>query len=184
MNNPILEAARTLALSVPRASQIKSADLVAAGACTQAAFDTAFADHATFQRELANRLFSDAREAVIQATAGMQSGLAQILKAFTTYLDYNLSNPALQDLAHVIQFQPEGYEALQRMEIGVALVAQADVQAMGASHVAARARLLTTLAVFTVRAEFKAKKKLLDMREALLDLCRLCVKTAPDAAAQ
>lgn len=173
MTPKIIDAARMLALSSVRAEPVSSADVIASGACTAAEFGAAFASPAVFQRELANRLFADAREAVIQATAGMQSGLHQLCTAFTTYLDYNLSHPALQQLAHVIQFQPEGYELLQRMEIGVALVAQADVQAMGADHVPERARLLTALAVFTVRAEYKARKKMPGMRDALLDLCKL-----------
>lgn len=179
MTDQILDAARTLALGNPRSEPISMIDLTASGACTEAEFNAAFSSPAVFQRELANRLFVDAREAVIQATAGMQSGLHQLCTAFTTYLDYNLSHPALQQLAHAIQFQPEGYALLQRMEIGVALVAQADVQAMGASHVPERARLLTALAVFTVRAEYKARKKLAGMREALLDLCKSSVAQEP-----
>ena len=177
MTHKILDAARTLALNSTRNEPVSVADVIAAGICTQAEFNMAFASPAVFQRELANRLFADAREAVIQATAGMQSGLHQLCTAFTTYLDYNLSRPALQQLAHVIQYQPEGYELLQRMEVGVALVAQADVQAMGANHVPERARLLTALAVFTVRAEYKARKKNPGMREALLDLCKLSART-------
>lgn len=179
MTQKILDAARTLALNGTRTEPVSAPELIAAGACTQAEFSTAFASPFVFQRELANRLFADAREAVIQATAGMQSGLHQLCTAFTTYLDYNLSHPALQQLAHAIQFHPEGYELLQRMEIGVSLVAQADVQAMGAAHVPERARLLTALAVFTVRAEYKAHKKIPGMRDALLDLCKLSAGNGP-----
>lgn len=177
MNHKILDAARTLALNGTRPGPVSTADLVAAGICTQSEFDAVFASADVFEHELVNRLFIDAREAVIQATAGMQSGLHQLCTAFTTYLDYNLSHPALQQLAHAIQFRPDGYDLLQRMEIGVALVAQADVQAMGANHVPERARLLTALAVFTVRAEYKARKKIPGMRDALLDLCKLSSRT-------
>lgn len=178
MTHKILDAARTLALSGTRKDPVSAADLVAAGICTPAEFNAAFASTEVFEHELANCLFADAREAVIQATAGMQAGLHQLCTAFITYLDYNLSHPALQQLAHVIQFRPEGHDLLQRMEIGVALVAQADVHAMGANHVPERARLLTTLAVFTVRAEYKARKKIPGLRDALLDLCKLSARTA------
>lgn len=175
MKSKVLLAARKLIGSGVTPSQIKAADLVAVGACSESEFTQHFADLAAFQRDLANLLFGEAREAVIKSTAGHNAGLQQLCAAFTTYLDYNLTDPALQELAHHIQCEPQGWDLLMRMEIGVALVAQADLEAMGATLCAARARLLTSLAVTVVRAEYKAKKKLPDMRDALLDYCKLSV---------
>ncbi len=175
MKNKILLAARKLIGSGLAPSQIKPADLAAAGACAESEFAQHFADLASFQRELANLLFGEAREAVIRSTTGKSAGLQQLCAAFTTYLDYNLTDPALQELAHHIQCEPAGWDLLTRMEIGVSLVAQADLEAMGATMCAARARLLTSLVVAVVRAEYKTKKKLPDMRDALLDYCKLSV---------
>lgn len=175
MKNMILGAARKLIGSGATPSQIDAASIAATGTCSEADVAAAFPDFHIFQRELASLMFSEAREAVIKGTVGMQPGLQQLCAAFLTYLDYNLADPALQELAHHIQCHHEGWDVLQRMEIGVALVAQADLQAMGATLSAARSRLLTALVVTVVRAEYKAKKKLPDLRDALLDYCKLSV---------
>jgi hypothetical protein len=167
----ILEAARALIRSNVRAGQLGGRELVAAGACTEEEFNHSFADARTFQRELAAELFGDARDAVIRATNGMHSGVEQLIRAYSAYLDYNLTHPALQEIAHLIQFDPIGYEMLQRMEVGVALVARADLEAAGADNCNARARLLTSMAVVVVRAEFKAGRALPELRDALFDYC-------------
>lgn len=176
MKQKILDSALALIQKNVRADKIGSADLIAAGACTSAEFAAAFADHGAFQRELTQRLFTKASEAVFAATAGASPGLEQITAAFTAYLDHNLAHPEVQQLTHTIVSEPEGQDLLQRMELGVAMVAQSDVKAMGGSHPTERARLLTALAVYTVRAEFKAKQKLPAMREVLFDYCRLSAK--------
>lgn len=172
MKARILDAARVLIRANVRPIRLRGDELVAAGACTEEEFHDSFPELGAFQRELAALLFADARDAVIQAVAAMTPGLAQLIHAFTTYLDYNLAHPALQEIAHVIQFEPAGCELLQRMEVGVALLAQADLAAAGGDNCAARARLLTALVVVVVRAEYKAGRALPDLREALYDYCR------------
>jgi len=167
----ILEAARVLGHADRQPSRLRGLQLEAAGACTEQEFDECFTDVPTFQRELLAFLFADARLAVIRATTAMPSGLEQLLVAFTSYLDYNRAHPALQELAHQVQYEPAGYEMLVRMEVGVALVAQADLEAAGAQHAAVRARLLTSLAVAVVRAEYKAGRVLPEMREVLFEYC-------------
>ena len=173
MKNKVLAAARKLIASGVTPSQITVTELVTGNACTDAEFAAAFTTAAEFQRELANLLFSEAREAVIKGTSGLRPGLQQLCAAFTTYLNHNLTDPALQELAHHIQCEPQGWDLLNRMEVGVALVAQADLESMGATLCAARARLLTALCVAVVRAEYRAKKILPGWRDALLDLCKL-----------
>lgn len=173
MKDKVLGAARQLIADGAVASRLRAADLVAARACSEAEFAEHFPDFPAFQRELCSLLFADAREAIIDATGGMSSGLGQLTTAFSAYLDYNLSKPALQELAHHIQLDPLGWDLLMRMEIGVSLVVQADLESMNASLRSARARLLTAMVVAVVRAEYQAKKKLPDLREALQDYCRL-----------
>lgn len=178
MKAQILDAARVLIRSNRRASELRGEHLAAAGACTEEEFDQAFPAVDGFQRELAVLLFTDARDAVIRAVADMAPGVAQLIRAFLTYLDYNLAHPSLQEIAHVIQFEPAGYEMLQRMEGSVMLLAQADLAADGGSSCAARARLLTSLVVVVVRAEYKAGRALPELREALFDYCRASVPAA------
>lgn len=173
LKNQILQVAHKLILNGAVPSRLGVAELVAAVPCAEKEFARAFPSFSAFQRELCALLFSDSREAVIQATSGMQSGLEQVKTAFLAYLDYNFENPALQELAHHIQLDPAGWELLQRMEVGVALVVQADLEAMGATLRTARAQLLTSLAVAVVRAEYRQRRMLPEMREALLDYCRL-----------
>lgn len=173
MKDQILRGAHKLIAAGATPSRIRATDLVAAGACSDKDFTQHFPDFATFQRELCALLFAEGREAVIEATTGMQSGLPQLTAAFIAYLDYNLARPALQELAHHIQYDPLGWELLQRMEVGVAMVVQADLDAMSASLRAARAQLLTSLVVAVVRAEYQARRKLPELREALLDYCAL-----------
>ncbi len=175
MKSKVLAAARKLIGTGATPSRISATDVASTGVCTEAEFAEFFPDFHGFQRDLATLMFSEAREAVIKGTSGLNAGLKQLCAAFITYLDYNLTDPALQELAHHIQCHHEGWDVLQRMEVGVALVAQADLQAMGATLSAARARLLTALVVTVVRAEYKAKKKLPDLRDALLDYCKLSV---------
>jgi len=173
VKDKVLRAARQLIGNGAKPSRIRVTDLVAARACSEQELSGLFPDFAAFQRELCALLFADAREAIIKATTGIGSGLKQLTTAFIAYLDYNLAHPDLQELAHHIQQDPQGWELLQRMEVGVALVAQADLDAMNASLRSARARLLTSLVVAVVRAEYQAKRALPDLREALLDYCRL-----------
>lgn len=173
MKDKILRAAQQLIINGATPSRIRTPDLVAARACSEAEFNLVFPDFAVFQRELCALLFADAREAIIEATAGIGSGLKQLTTAFVAYLDYNLKHSALQELAHHIQHDPQGWELLQRMELGVSLVAQADLDAMNATLRSARARLLTALVVAVVRAEYQARRPLPDLRDALLDYCRL-----------
>jgi hypothetical protein len=173
MKEQILRAAQQLIGRGSTPSRLRADDLVASGACSAEQFGQAFPDVATFQRELCAQLFAQARAAVIEATTGIDNGLPQLKRAFETYLDYNLREPALQELAHHVQETAAGLELLQRMELGVALVVQADLDAMNATLRRARARLLTALVVTVVRAEYQARKKLPDLREALMDYCRL-----------
>lgn len=182
LKDRILEAARVLAEADQRPSRLDAAQLAAAGACTEQEFAAAFGDLQSFRRELLATLFAGARLAVIRATTAMPSGLEQLLTAFTSYLDYNRAHPALQELAHQVQYDPQGFEMLMRMEVGTALVAQADLQAAGASHAAARAKLLTSLAVAVVRAEFKAGRVLPEMREVLFEYCALGCAAQPKSS--
>lgn len=176
MKQKILDGAHTLIKKKVRADKIGIAELTAAGVCTPAEFAAEFADAQTFQRELTQRLFTQASEKVFAATAGASPGLEQIMAAFTAYLDHNLAHPEIQQLAHTILVSSAGQDLLQRMEMGVAMVAQSDVKAMGGSHPVERARMLTALTVYTVRAEFKAQQKLPALREVLFDFCRLSAK--------
>jgi hypothetical protein len=146
--------------------------VISTGICTAKEFSLFFADLHAFQLELAMSFFADTRERVIQDTEGLQVGLQQITAAFISYLDFNLEHPQLQEIAHHIQYTPDGWDLLMRMEAGVALIIQADLLAMNARYRTARAQLLTTMAVAVVRAEYQAKKKLTDLREALLDYCQ------------
>lgn len=172
MKNQILEAARVLIASGLAPSKISAADLAMSGACTEPEFENEFDDLPAFQRELATWIFADARDAVIHSTAGTQPGLTQLTTAFITYLDYNLAHPALQELAHQIQCDAKGWQLLSRMEAGVAMIVQLDLESMNANMRSARAQLLTALAVFVVRNEYRAGKVLPDLREALLDYSR------------
>lgn len=182
VKDKILQAAQKLIVDGATASRINAATLADAGACSAAEFKDYFSDLPAFQRELCTLLFASAREAVIAATTGLSSGLEQMRTAFISYLDYNLQHPALQELAHHIQYQPPGWELLQRMELGVAMVVQADLEAMNASLRAARAQLLTAMVVSIVRAEFQAGKKLPGLREVLVDYCRLSAGQTPAVA--
>ncbi len=172
MKEQILEAARRLIAVGAIPSKITAKDLVGTGICTQKEFTQCFPNLQNFQQELTLLFFSDARQAVIQGTEGLQVGLQQLSAAFLSYLDYNLNHPELQEIAHHIQYTPEGWDLLMRMEAGVALIVQADLQAMNAHYRSARGQLLTTMAVAVVRAEYQARKRLSDLREALLDYCQ------------
>ncbi|HSW13577.1 MAG TPA: hypothetical protein VLI06_12105 [Solimonas sp.] len=182
MKERILEAARVLAQVDQQPSRLRGQQLVAAGACTEQEFIDCFPDLPSFQRELLAHLFGGARLAVIRATTAMPSGLEQLLLAFHTYLDYNREHPALQELAHQVQFDPAGFDLLMRMEIGTALVAQADLEAAGARHAATRGRMLTSLVVAAVRAEYKAGRELPEMRELLFDYCALGCAPPPKSS--
>lgn len=173
MTSRILEAALKLSASSPEPSKLDADHLVAAGACTEEEFAAEFTDLASFHRALATELFAQSRDAVIRATEGMAAGLPLLERAFLEYLDYNLAHRGLQELAHHLQYHPEGLELLLRMEVGVALVAQVALGAMGSRNTAARAKLLTSLVVVVVRAEYRAQKPLADMREGLLHYCRM-----------
>ncbi|PPE74156.1 hypothetical protein C3942_08960 [Solimonas fluminis] len=181
MKQRILEAAKTLAGKDRRASHLDAAHLVAAGACTEEEFAAAFGDERAFQRELMAELFAEARLTVIRATTAMPSGLEQLRQAFTLYLDYNLEHPALQEIAHQVQYDPIGYEMLARMEIGTAMVTQKDLEAAGADRVQARAKLLTSVTVAVVRAEYKAARKLPDLRAVLDEYCGLSCQGQPES---
>lgn len=181
MKQRILEAAKTLAGKDRRASHLDAALLVAAGACTEEEFAAAFGDVRGFRRELMAELFADARLSVIRATTAMPSGLEQLRHAFTLYLDYNLEHPALQEIAHQVQYDPIGYEMLARMEIGTAMVTQKDLEAAGADRVQARAKLLTSATVAVVRAEYKAARKLPDLRAVLDEYCGLSCQGQPES---
>ena len=172
MKEQILAAARRLTEVGTLPSKITAKDLVATGICTQKEFTQFFPDLLAFQLELASMFFGDARMAVIRDTDGLQVGLQQISAAFLSYLDYNLTHPQLQEISHHIQYTREGWDLLMRMEAGVALIVQADLQAMGADYRPARGQLLTAMAVNVVRTEYQAKKKLKDLREAMLDYCK------------
>ncbi len=177
----ILAAAKTLADKDGRASQLDAARLVAAGACSEEEFAAGFGDALGFQRELMAELFADARLSVIRATTAMPSGLEQLLQAFMLYLDYNLEHPALQEIAHQLQYDPTAYDMLQRMEIGTAMVTQKDLEAAGANHVQARAKLLTSVAVAVVRAEYKAGRQLPELRAVLQEYCGLSCEGQPES---
>lgn len=177
----ILEAARTLAHAEKRPSQLDGARMVAAGACTEEEFAATFADVLAFRRELMALLFADARMEVIRTTTAIPSGLEQLRAAFIHYLDYNLAHPALQEIAHHLQFDPQGYEMLLRMEIGTSMVSQKDLEIAGADHPQARSKLLTAVAVALVRAEYKAARPLPDQREVLLEYCGLSCKERPES---
>ena len=172
MKELILEAARRLIATGTLPSQITLKALVDTGICTQKELLQIFPDLQSFQLELAMLFFADAREAVIRDTHGLVVGLQQISAAFLSYLDFNLNHPELQEIAHHIQYTRAGWDLLMRMEAGVALIVQADLQAMGAHFRTARAQLLTSMAVSVVRSEYQAKKKLPDLREAMLDYCK------------
>lgn len=172
MKQQILEAARRLIEVGTVPSRIAIKDIVATGICTQKEFAVFFPDLLAFQMELAQMFFADARERVIQDTNGLTVGLEQITAAFLSYLDFNLEHPELQEIAHHIQYTQPGKEMLMRMEAGVALIIQADLQVMNARYRTARAQLLTSMAVSVVRSEYQAKKKLSDLREALMDYCQ------------
>ncbi len=167
-----MEAARRLISSGQVPSTITVTDLVSSGACTQKEFKDTYPTLGAFQRDLAAALFDEAREAVIKSTTGLKPGLDQITKAFVTYLDFNLAHTGLQELAHFIQYDPQGWELLMRMEAGVSLITQSDLFSMGANLRSARAKLLTAMTVAVVRAEYAAKKPLPELREAMLDYCR------------
>src|SRR5204863_116883 len=83
-------AARLLIEKGATPSHLRSTDLVAARACSEAEFAETFPDFPTFQRELCSLLFADSREAVIDATSGMRNGIGQLTAAFLAYLEYNL----------------------------------------------------------------------------------------------
>jgi len=153
--------------------------MVAAGACSDEEFAAAFADVMDFRRELMALLFADARMDVIRTTTAIPSGLEQLRAAFTHYLDYNLAHPALQEIAHHLQYDTQGYEMLVRMEIGTAMVSQKDLELAGANRVQARAKLLTSVAVAVVRAEYKAGRLLPDMRAVLDEYCGLSCNDQP-----
>lgn len=171
MKEQILAAARRLIEVGTAPSKITIKDIVATGICTQKEFAVYFADLHAFQLELAMLFFADARERVIRDTDGLTVGLQQITAAFMSYLDFNLEHRELQEIAHHIQYTPSGWDLLIRMEAGVGLIIQADLQAMNAHFRTARAQLLTSMAVSVVRSEYQAKKKLSDLREALMDYC-------------
>ncbi|MDM4770692.1 hypothetical protein [Solimonas sp. SE-A11] len=179
MKQRILAAAKTLAGKDRRASHLDVERMAAAGACSEEEFAAGFGDTLVFQRELMAELFADARLSVIRATTAMPSGLEQLLQAFMLYLDYNLEHPALQEIAHQLQYDPTGYEMLQRMEIGTAMVTQKDLEAAGANRVQARAKLLTSVAVAVVRAEYKAGRKLPDLRAVLEEYAGLSCVVQP-----
>ncbi|AXQ28115.1 hypothetical protein D0B54_05245 [Solimonas sp. K1W22B-7] len=181
MKHRILEAAKTLAHKEGRASHLDASIMAASGACTEEEFAAAFADVGEFRRELMALLFADARMQVIRITTAIPSGLEQARSAFIQYLDYNLEYPALQEIAHQLQFDPLGYEMLMRMEIGTAMVTQKDLEFAGANHVHARARLLTSVAVAVVRAEYKAGKKLPDLRAVLEEYCGVSCNDTPES---
>lgn len=173
MKSRILEAAVKLSASNPEPSRLTRDSLVVAGACTEEEFAAAFPDFPSFQRELTAELFAQARNAVIQSTVGVSPGLELLERAFIAYLDYNIAHRGLQEIAHHIQYQPEGLDLLLRMEVGVALIAQTALAAMGSRHSAARAKLLTSLVVVVVRAEYRQGRILQDLRDGLLDYCRM-----------
>lgn len=177
----ILEAALKLSHADNKPSRLDGQRMVAAGACTEEEFVALFPTRSAFRRELLGLLFAEARAAVIRVTTAIPSGLEQLLTAFRAYLDYNLAHPALQELAHQVQFDPVGYDMLMRMETGTAMVTQADLQAAGATHAAARARLLTSAAVAVVRAEFKAGKVQPELREVLAEYCALSCEGIPES---
>lgn len=172
MKEQILEVARRLIAAGATPSRIIARDVVGTGICTQKEFTRCFPSPQSFQLELAQLFFGDARNAVIRETEGLQPGLQQISAAFLCYLDHNLNHPELQEIAHHIQYTHEGWDLLMRMQAGVALIVQADLQAMNAHYRSARGQLLTAMVVAVVRAEYQAKKKLNDLREALLDYCQ------------
>lgn len=171
MKEQILEAVRRMIEAGATPSNVTIKDVVATGICTTKEFSVFFADLQALQLELAMSFFADARARVIRDTEGLQVGLQQITAAFMSYLDFNLERPQLQEIAHHIQCIPAGWELLLRMEAGVALIIQADLLAMNARYRTARAQLLTSMAVAVVRSEYQAKKKLSDLREALMDYC-------------
>ncbi len=161
----IFAAARKLAAEKPP-SQIRAADFAAL--CDAAAFDTLFPNLLTFQLEFLYELFADARQAVVDATEHLTPGLGQLETAFTVYLDYNLAHPQLQELAHAVQVDVEGWRALQALEDGVTLVAQVSLTTEKIANAAARARMLTSMAVTGVRAEYRARSAQTKLREALM----------------
>jgi len=171
LSEAIFEMTRRLMADGAKAVELDAAALVATGVCTQAEFDAEFVNQAGFQRALLAQLFVDARAAVLRVTAGMKPGLAQLTTAFETYLDYNLTHPQLQELAHRLQFDVQGLESLQRMETGVAMVAQSELISAGLDNCPARAKLLTSLVVYVVRAEYRAGKALADLRAVLMEYC-------------
>lgn len=171
MKEQILEAVRRLIEAGTAPSAVTIKNVVATGICTLKEFSVFFPDLQALQLELAMSFFADARARVILDTEGLQVGLQQITAAFLSYLDFNLEHPQLQEIAHHIQCAPAGWELLMRMEAGVALIIQADLAAMNARYRTARAQLLTAMAVSVVRSEYQAKKKLNDLREALMDYC-------------
>ncbi len=181
MKQRILEAAKTMAHKEGRASHLDAAQMAAAGACTEEEFAADFTDAGEFRRELMALLFAEARMHVIRVTTAIPSGLEQARAAFMRYLDYNLEYPALQEIAHQLQFDPVGYEMLVRMEIGTAMVTQKDLEFAGANHVQARAKLLTSVAVAVVRAEHKAGRKLPDLRAVLEEYCGLSCNDHPES---
>lgn len=171
----VLQTAGQLLAAGEDPAKLGVAQVVATGVCDAGGFAELFPDRSLFLRELLLRLFADARDAVIRVTAGMKPGIAQLATAFETYLDYNLAHPQLQALAHQVQLDPVGLEALNLMEAGVALIAQSELKSAGADHCGARGKLLTAMAIYTVRAEYRAGKSIADLRAALLDYCRLSV---------
>lgn len=176
MKAHILDRARKLLGPGIKASDLRASYFAQMGVCSEEDFDACFPEITFFQHHLMAALFSDARDIVIKTTEYMENGIERLMKAFTVYLDHNLTHPGLQDLAHHLQFDPDAYEMLQRMEQGVALIAQAELEAAGVGNATARAKLLTALTVVVVRAEHKAGRPLIDMREALMDYCWLSVE--------
>lgn len=172
----ILDRARKLLGPGVNATELSAKYLAQMGVCSEHDFRACFPEPVYFQHHLMAALFSDARDIVVQATDYMENGIERLIKAFVTYLDHNLSHPGLQQLAHHLQFDPDAYEMLTRMEQGVALIAQAELEAAGVGNCASRAKLLTALAVVVVREEYKVRRPLTELREALMDYCWLTVE--------
>jgi hypothetical protein len=167
----IVEAACALIAGGRGAAMIDAAALQAAGVCGRGECERHFIDTIELRSALFNALFTQARDRIISATHGMRPGLLQLETLFETYLDYSLAHPALQDLAHALQLDPRGQGLLLRTQGAAALVARAALSAAGCDLAEARAQLLTAMVVSVARAEYRGRRKLTELRRALMAYC-------------
>ncbi len=141
--------------------------VVAAGGVAKGTFYVHFHDRASFIDALHERFHAQVQEAVAAATAGIEPGAEQIVRAAEAYLDVSLSNRAVKALALEARSDPRLRASMGARHDRAAAAAAPAFKAMGWRDATAASQLFAAMTAELAIREFDAGRRLPAGRRAL-----------------